>query len=219
MLLRELDYARPESVEEAVQLLAAREDARTLAGGQSLVNVMKTRVASPDLVVDLNRIDALERTVHPGPGHRPQLPVVRDGAGAHGHGGHGHEHGANGHQHGHQAGLPVGDPVPALVLPDLDGGLVELAAPRAVRAAAPHGTSGAHSATFVPGLARSARPVMPFGLPGATAMTKVLRANTFGAPLPSPALVTVAIVAGDAAANTSAGAPLTICWASVELPP
>ena len=59
MLLRELDYARPESVEEAVQLLAAREDARTLAGGQSLVNVMKTRVASPELVVDLNRIDAL----------------------------------------------------------------------------------------------------------------------------------------------------------------
>ena len=58
MLLRELDYARPESVEEAVQLLA-REDARALAGGQSLVNVMKTRVASPELVVDLNGIDAL----------------------------------------------------------------------------------------------------------------------------------------------------------------
>ena len=59
MLLRELDYARPESVEEAVKLLAAREDARALAGGQSLVNVMKTRVAAPELVVDLNRIDAL----------------------------------------------------------------------------------------------------------------------------------------------------------------
>jgi carbon-monoxide dehydrogenase medium subunit len=41
-----------------VQLLA-REDARALAGGQSLVNVMKTRVASPELVVDLNGIDAL----------------------------------------------------------------------------------------------------------------------------------------------------------------
>jgi carbon-monoxide dehydrogenase medium subunit len=59
VLLRELDYARPESVEEAVKLLAAREDARALAGGQSLVNVMKTRVAAPELVVDLNRIDAL----------------------------------------------------------------------------------------------------------------------------------------------------------------
>jgi CO/xanthine dehydrogenase FAD-binding subunit len=59
MLLRELDYARPDSVDEAVKLLAAREDARALAGGQSLVNVMKTRVAAPELVVDLNRIDAL----------------------------------------------------------------------------------------------------------------------------------------------------------------
>src|SRR6266540_783651 len=59
MLLRELEYARPGSVEEAVKLLAGREDARALAGGQSLVNVMKTRVASPELVVDLNRIDGL----------------------------------------------------------------------------------------------------------------------------------------------------------------
>jgi aerobic carbon-monoxide dehydrogenase medium subunit len=59
VLLRELDYARPGSVDEAVKLLAGREDARALAGGQSLVNVMKTRVASPELVVDLSGIDAL----------------------------------------------------------------------------------------------------------------------------------------------------------------
>jgi carbon-monoxide dehydrogenase medium subunit len=59
VLLRELDYARPDSVEEAVKLLAAREDARALAGGQSLVNVMKTRVAAPEMVVDLNRIEGL----------------------------------------------------------------------------------------------------------------------------------------------------------------
>ena len=59
MLLRELDYSCPGSVEEAVKLLSGREDARALAGGQILVNVMKTRVASPELVVDLNRIDAL----------------------------------------------------------------------------------------------------------------------------------------------------------------
>jgi len=59
MLLRELDYARPGSVDEAVKLLSAREDARALAGGQSLVNVMKTRVAAPELVVDLNGIDDL----------------------------------------------------------------------------------------------------------------------------------------------------------------
>jgi carbon-monoxide dehydrogenase medium subunit len=46
-------------VDEAVKLLAASEDARALAGGQSLVNVMKTRVAAPELVVDLNRVDSL----------------------------------------------------------------------------------------------------------------------------------------------------------------
>jgi carbon-monoxide dehydrogenase medium subunit len=59
MLLRELEYARPETVEEAVRLLASREGARVLAGGQSLVNVMKTRVAAPEVVVDVNRIPEL----------------------------------------------------------------------------------------------------------------------------------------------------------------
>src|SRR5436190_15203653 len=59
MLLREVEYARPDTIDEAVRLLSSREDARALAGGQSLVNVMKTRVAAPELVVDLNRIEAL----------------------------------------------------------------------------------------------------------------------------------------------------------------
>jgi aerobic carbon-monoxide dehydrogenase medium subunit len=59
MLLRQVEYARPETVDEAVRLLSSREDARALAGGQSLVNVMKTRVAAPELVVDLNRIEDL----------------------------------------------------------------------------------------------------------------------------------------------------------------
>jgi carbon-monoxide dehydrogenase medium subunit len=66
MLLRELDYARPDSVDDAVKLLAGREDARALAGGQSLVNVMKTRVAAPELVVDLNAIDALRGIANDG---------------------------------------------------------------------------------------------------------------------------------------------------------
>ncbi len=65
MLLRQVEYARPESVDDAVRLLASREDARALAGGQSLVNVMKTRVAAPELVVDLNRIEEL-RTIETG---------------------------------------------------------------------------------------------------------------------------------------------------------
>jgi aerobic carbon-monoxide dehydrogenase medium subunit len=66
MLLRQVEYARPETVDEAVRLLSSREDARALAGGQSLVNVMKTRVAAPELVVDLNRIREL-REISTGP--------------------------------------------------------------------------------------------------------------------------------------------------------
>jgi carbon-monoxide dehydrogenase medium subunit len=53
MLLREVEYARPGSVEEAVRLLGAHDGARALAGGQTLVNVMKARAASPEVLVDL----------------------------------------------------------------------------------------------------------------------------------------------------------------------
>ena len=48
MLLREVGYARPTSLAEAVQLLAANDGARALAGGQTLLNVMKARAGSPD---------------------------------------------------------------------------------------------------------------------------------------------------------------------------
>ena len=53
MLLREVEYARPATVDEAISLLAGHEGARPLAGGQTLVNVMKQRAASPDVLVDL----------------------------------------------------------------------------------------------------------------------------------------------------------------------
>ena len=59
MLLREVEYARASSVAEAIQLLGAHEGARALAGGQTLVNVMKARAASPDVLVDLNRLEEL----------------------------------------------------------------------------------------------------------------------------------------------------------------
>jgi carbon-monoxide dehydrogenase medium subunit len=59
MLLREVEYARPSSVDEAVRLLASNEGARALAGGQTLVNVMKARAASPDVLVDLGRLEEL----------------------------------------------------------------------------------------------------------------------------------------------------------------
>ncbi len=59
MLLREVEYARPATVEEAVSLLAAHDGARALAGGQTLVNVMKARAAAPEVLVDLRDLDEL----------------------------------------------------------------------------------------------------------------------------------------------------------------
>jgi carbon-monoxide dehydrogenase medium subunit len=60
VLLREVEYAKPASVAEALQLLAADDGARALAGGQTLINVMKARAASPDMLVDLNGLEELK---------------------------------------------------------------------------------------------------------------------------------------------------------------
>jgi aerobic carbon-monoxide dehydrogenase medium subunit len=60
MLLREVEYAKPTSVAEALGLLGGNDGARALAGGQTLINVMKARAASPDLLVDLNGLDELK---------------------------------------------------------------------------------------------------------------------------------------------------------------
>src|SRR6476660_168304 len=59
MLLREVEYARPARVQEALRLLGSHEGARALAGGQTLINVMKARAASPDVLVDLADIGEL----------------------------------------------------------------------------------------------------------------------------------------------------------------
>jgi aerobic carbon-monoxide dehydrogenase medium subunit len=60
MLLQEVEYARPSAVEDAVDLLAHHPGARALAGGQTLINVMKARIASPEVLVDLNGLDELK---------------------------------------------------------------------------------------------------------------------------------------------------------------
>ena len=59
MLLAEVEYARPSTVEDAVRLLAAHDGARPLAGGQTLTNVMKARAAAPDVLIDLNDLEEL----------------------------------------------------------------------------------------------------------------------------------------------------------------
>jgi carbon-monoxide dehydrogenase medium subunit len=60
VLLREVEYAKPASVADALEILAANDGARALAGGQTLINVMKARAASPDALVDLNGLDELK---------------------------------------------------------------------------------------------------------------------------------------------------------------
>ncbi len=52
-------YAAPHTLEEALALLAATEEARALAGGQSLVPLLNMRALRPSLLVDLNRIEQL----------------------------------------------------------------------------------------------------------------------------------------------------------------
>jgi carbon-monoxide dehydrogenase medium subunit len=60
VLLREVEYAKPASVADALTILRQNDGARALAGGQTLINVMKSRAASPDLLVDLNGLDDLK---------------------------------------------------------------------------------------------------------------------------------------------------------------
>jgi carbon-monoxide dehydrogenase medium subunit len=67
-------YVRPESLKQVLELLAEHgDDARILAGGQSLMPVLNMRLSQPKLVIDINRIDALK-------GIALQGDVVRIGA-------------------------------------------------------------------------------------------------------------------------------------------
>jgi carbon-monoxide dehydrogenase medium subunit len=59
MLLAATDYVRPDTLADAVAALAGSENARPLAGGQSLLNVLKHRAASVDLLVDISRLEEL----------------------------------------------------------------------------------------------------------------------------------------------------------------
>jgi carbon-monoxide dehydrogenase medium subunit len=62
MLPSSFEYHRPATIDEALDLLASLgEDAKVLAGGQSLIPLMKLRFAAPAHLVDINRIDGLDR--------------------------------------------------------------------------------------------------------------------------------------------------------------
>ncbi|HEY0689962.1 MAG TPA: xanthine dehydrogenase family protein subunit M [Kribbella sp.] len=59
MIPAAFDYYAPTSVDEALALLGAHEDAKVLAGGQSLLPVLRLRLAAPETIVDLGRIEEL----------------------------------------------------------------------------------------------------------------------------------------------------------------
>ncbi len=60
MIPPDFDYVAPDTLEEAIQALGqGGEDAKPLAGGHSLIPLMKLRLASPSLLVDLRKIPGL----------------------------------------------------------------------------------------------------------------------------------------------------------------
>ena len=59
MIAQPFEYHAPESVSEALKLLGSLENSRVLAGGQSLIPMMKLRLSGPAHLIDLGRIAEL----------------------------------------------------------------------------------------------------------------------------------------------------------------
>jgi len=55
------DYVRPATIEEALELIERDSEAKILAGGQSLIPLLNFRLASPTLLVDIARVQGLDR--------------------------------------------------------------------------------------------------------------------------------------------------------------
>jgi carbon-monoxide dehydrogenase medium subunit len=66
MIPANFDYLAPTSVEDALSALAQSDDAKVIAGGQSLLPVLRMRLNAPDLVVDIGGIDTLQDIVDEG---------------------------------------------------------------------------------------------------------------------------------------------------------
>jgi aerobic carbon-monoxide dehydrogenase medium subunit len=59
MTPKKFDYYSPSTISEAIQVLHDNEDAKVLAGGQSLLALMKLRLAAPTLLVDISKLQDL----------------------------------------------------------------------------------------------------------------------------------------------------------------
>jgi carbon-monoxide dehydrogenase medium subunit len=95
MIPAEFEYCAPDSLQEALGLLAeGGEDAKPLAGGHSLIPLMKLRLAFPTLLVDLRRVPGLTgvsrtdgefvigaMTTHSVVEHSPELGLLARAAG------------------------------------------------------------------------------------------------------------------------------------------
>jgi carbon-monoxide dehydrogenase medium subunit len=95
MIPAEFDYVAPDTLDDAIKALVdGGEDAKLLAGGHSLIPLMKLRLAAPSLLVDIRKLPGLhgiERqngdwrigalTTHAELEHSPELAVVSDVAG------------------------------------------------------------------------------------------------------------------------------------------
>jgi aerobic carbon-monoxide dehydrogenase medium subunit len=61
MIPAKFDYYAPTSLDEAIKLLSEHGDtAKILAGGQSLIPAMRFRLSTPEVLIDINRIENLE---------------------------------------------------------------------------------------------------------------------------------------------------------------
>ena len=92
MIPAEFEYRAPESLEEAIRELQENgEDAKLLAGGHSLIPLMKLRLAAPSLLVDLRKVPGLHSvqrenghwrigamTPHAALEHTPELGIVSE---------------------------------------------------------------------------------------------------------------------------------------------
>jgi len=59
MIPAAFEYARAESVDHAIELLSSDEDAKILAGGHSLLPLMRLRLARPSMLIDIGRVPDL----------------------------------------------------------------------------------------------------------------------------------------------------------------
>jgi carbon-monoxide dehydrogenase medium subunit len=66
MIPAKFDYVAPTTLEEALGALAQSDDAKVIAGGQSLLPVLRMRLNAPELIVDIGQIDSLKSIVDEG---------------------------------------------------------------------------------------------------------------------------------------------------------